>query len=228
MNKEKVIFAGTKDINASYKDLAAVCDYIRYKNTVQALEALEEVISGGAAVYFRTNNSGMGSRHELGGRKGRYPKKCAALVKKTLGIAISNAKGKGMDPDSMFVVHAAANKTQIFNRTPSKGMLYHNSSYGYGTLRRSDVEFAKVEIGIAMPEDIKLGSKATKLIKINQSVASKMAKPLAQKAKVLEKPKNSKAKVKQEEPSKESTARQSKPSKADALPDEKSEQKAKE
>jgi ribosomal protein uL22 len=173
MEKGKVIFAGAKDINASFKDLGAICDYVRYKNATKAVEALDRVIEASAPVPYRTNNKGMGSRHELGGRKGRYPRKCAMIVKKVLSMAISNAKSKGIDADNLFVVHAAANKTQIYRRTPSKGMLYHSDSYGFAAMRHSDVEFAKVEIGIASPEDIKLGDKAMKMLNLNVMLLKK-------------------------------------------------------
>lgn len=200
MEKEKIIFAGAKELNASFKDLGAVCDYIRYKNAPKAIEMLDAVVNDSAAVPYRNHNKGMGSRHELGGKKGRYPKKCAALVRKVLSMAISNAKTKGMDSDALFVVHAAANKTQIYSRTPSKGMLYHSDSYGYGTMRHSDVEFSKIEIGLAAIDDIKLGDKATRMLKLNEALskkqkpkkatapavkqkkASKLAKPVEQKA----------------------------------------------
>lgn len=187
MEKGKVIFAGAKDINASYKDLGAICDYIRYKNAAKAAEALEKVVKASAPVPYRNHNKGMGSRHELGGRKGRYPVKCAAIVKKVLDMAMSNAKGKGIDTENLFVVHAAANKTQIYRRTPPKGMLYHSDSYGFASMRHSDVEFAKVEIGIAAPEDVKLGEKATKMLNLNSVLAKKAARKQAPKPAAKEK-----------------------------------------
>ncbi len=164
-NKEKVVFAGQKDINASFKDLTEVCTSIRYMKAEKAVDMLDSIISLGMPIEFKRFNKGMGSRHEIGGKKGRYPKKCAAIVKKTLINAISNAKMKGNDVEDMVVVHAAANKTQILMRTPSKGVLFFSDSYGYGTLRRSDIEFSKVEIGLANPSEIKLSDKAKAAIK---------------------------------------------------------------
>ncbi|MCL5102037.1 MAG: 50S ribosomal protein L22 [Candidatus Marsarchaeota archaeon] len=197
MEKGKVVFAGSKDINASYKDLGAICDYVRYKNAVKATEILEKVVKESAAVPYRTNNKGMGSRHELGGRKGRYPKKAAGIVLKVINMAIANAKNKGMEAENLYIVHAAANKTQIFRRTPSKGMLYHSDSYGFAAMRHSDVEFAKVEIGIALPEDVKLGEKAAKLLNLNAKLQKKVAAKPSQKAPA---PKPKEAKKKETQP----------------------------
>jgi hypothetical protein len=75
--------------------------------------------------------------------------KCAAVVRKVLLNAMANSRNKGYEPDVMYVVHAAANKTNIVGMPPPKGKLFMGAGYGYVTSRRSDLEFAKVELGIA-------------------------------------------------------------------------------
>ena len=95
----------------------------------------------------------MGDRHELGGKKGRWPKKCAGLVRKVLVNAAANARNMGEDPEAMVVVHAAANKTTTIPRRPPKGIRYvRTGGYGYVPTRRSDMELAKIEIGLAYPK----------------------------------------------------------------------------
>ena len=188
---ERLVFAGAKDLNASYKDLAAVCDSIRYRSAEGAMALLDGVADAGMPIEFKRNNKGMGSRHELHGRKGRYPKKCAAMVRKVLANAMAVARSKGYDDTSMFVVHASANKTQIVRRSPSKGMLYHSDSYGYPSTRHSDIELSKVEIGLAVPEDVKLGKQAMLLLKRSSAMAEKLhaqAKAAPQKPKQKPKP----------------------------------------
>ena len=83
-DKEGVIFAGVKDINASFKDLCAVCDTIRRSQVTTALEVLEQAEKGKLAILYRRHNRYMGDRHELGGKKGRWPKKCSGFVRKVL------------------------------------------------------------------------------------------------------------------------------------------------
>lgn len=152
-NREGVVFAGVNDINASFKDLCNVCDAVRHKQVPDALNILEAASKGTMALEFRRHNKYMGSRHELGGKKGRWPKKCAALVRKVLVNASANAKNKGEDPDPMYVVHAAANKTTIIPRRPPKGIrTVRTGGYGYSPTRRSDMELARIEIGIAYKE----------------------------------------------------------------------------
>ncbi len=153
MKRDGIVFASMKDINASFKDLCAVCDTIRYKSAPRAMSMLESVASGKQPILYRRHNAHMGSRHELGGQKGRYPKKCASIVRKVLVNAMANAESKGNDPESMYVVHAAANKTLILQRTASKGALWMGHSMGRRSARRSDVEFAKLELALGYGEE---------------------------------------------------------------------------
>ncbi len=143
-----VVFASMSDINASSKDLAAVCDAIRYKSVSNALDVLESVANGDIPILYRRHNTHMGSRHELHGKKGRYPQKCADLVRKVLVNARANASNKGIIGVDLYVVHASANKTVIVPRFPSKGIISIGHGYGYGATRHSDLELARVEIGV--------------------------------------------------------------------------------
>lgn len=156
LKRDGLVFASTKDINASYKDLGAVCDAIRYKSAPRAMSTLDSVAAGKLPVLYRRNNAYMGSRHELGGRKGRYPSKCAAILRKVLVNAMANAESKGDDPDAMYVVHAAANKTLILERTAPKGALWLGHSMGRKSARRTDVEFARIELALGYGEEVGL------------------------------------------------------------------------
>ncbi|MFI5412315.1 MAG: uL22 family ribosomal protein [Candidatus Micrarchaeales archaeon] len=181
-NKDGVVFANTKDVNASYKDLCAVCDSIRYKTIPQALDALDNVIVNMKPILYRTYNINMGARHELGGRKGRTPIKCAKIVRKVLVNAAANARNKGMEPDFLYVVHAAANKTIIARRFPSKGALYVTGGpSGQVPARHSDLEFARVEIGVAAMEEKKMSKNMVSNIKFT---AKKTPKTIIKKKEV--------------------------------------------
>ncbi len=122
------------DVDASFKDLGAVCDAIRYKKTDAAVELLEKVSEGDTPVYYRKHNKHLGHRHELGGKRGRYPKKSAKLVLAVLKNAIANASFRGLD-EELVVKHACANKQRIMPRMAPRG-----------TSRRSNYETARIEI----------------------------------------------------------------------------------
>jgi large subunit ribosomal protein L22 len=165
LDKKGIILASAHDLNASFKDLCAVCDAVRYMPVQSAIEALDGVINNHRPIEYRRHNKYMGSRHELQGKKGRYPKKCAGIVRKVVVNAMANATNKGENPDYMYIVHASANKTTIMSRAPPKGIRSHHSGgYGYGSARRSNLEFAKVEIGIAEKDASNLGSRMKRAI----------------------------------------------------------------
>ncbi len=194
--REGLVFGGAKDLNASFKDLSAVCDAIRYRSVRSAIAMLDTFVEGSMPVLYSKHNKYMGSRHELGGRKGRYPIKCARIVKGVLANAMANAESKGEDPDSMYVVHASANKTMILPRTASKGALWLGHSMGRRSVRRTDLEFSRVEVALGYGEEEGLSAKmkaaiaATKkgerVVQVKEKEKSK-AKPKAvaeEKAKV--------------------------------------------
>jgi large subunit ribosomal protein L22 len=149
--------AQSYDVNASYKDLGAVCDAIRHLRANDAVAALERFAAKERPVPYRRHNKHMGSRHELGGQKGGYPEKAASEVLKTLVNAIANAGNKGKDVEDMFVVSASANKTRIERRYPSKGSIaWGRGMYGMSATNHSDIEYARIEIVLAEQDSDKL------------------------------------------------------------------------
>jgi large subunit ribosomal protein L22 len=127
------------NIDASYKDLAAVCDNIRGLNADEGVKYLQAVLSG-FPVEYRKWNKKLGHRRELGGKKGRYPIKAAGIVLSVLNNAIANATSKGLD--NLVIVHAAANKQAIYPRLQSKGRQM-----------RANYETARVEVILAGKEN---------------------------------------------------------------------------
>ncbi len=174
-NKAGIVFARMKDVNASFKDLGIVCDAIRYKSAGNAINILDMVIEERMPILYKKHNKYMGSRHELGGRKGRYPIHCARKVKMVLVNAMANAEAKGEDPASMFIVHAAANKTMIIQRIAPKGVLRVGRSMGRGSTRRADLELTRIEIGLGYGDEEGLSENMRKKIKIEQMVLPKVA-----------------------------------------------------
>jgi large subunit ribosomal protein L22 len=169
------------DVDASYKDLCAVCDAIRYLKADRALEVIDNIASLLQPIPFHRFNKHMGSRHELGGRKGAYPKKAAREVRLALLNAMANSRSKGLDEDALYVVHASANKTNIARRSPSKGSLsWGRGMYGMSARTHSDIEYAKIEIGLANPDAESLTDNMKRMIKIRNRVRSTKPKRAAE------------------------------------------------
>ena len=118
-NNKRFARAYVRGVNASYKDLCAVCDSIRGRNAASAIDFLASAAQGEKAIRYRTHNAGMGHRKELGGGKGGYPKKAAGIMLKLLQSAYANANAKGIA--NVKVTHAAANKGDVIPRMSPKG-----------------------------------------------------------------------------------------------------------
>ncbi len=207
--------AQSYDVNASYKDLGAVCDAIRHLRANDAVAALESFAAKSRPVAYRRHNRHMGSRHELGGQKGGYPEKAASEVLKTLVNAIANAGNKGKNADDMFVVSASANKTRIERRYPSKGSIaWGRGMYGMSATNHSDIEYAKIEIVLAEEHSDKLTHNMKYFIKRRNkplAVPQKPRQPAKAQPKLASKPKQpaqlqaAKAEEKREAPTEQKT-----------------------
>jgi len=201
-NAENIVLAQRYDINASYKDLAAVCDAIRYMNAGAALDKLDRLIAMEMPIEYRRHNKHMGARHELGGRKGAYPVRAAKEVRLALINAIANADNKGLPGEDLYIVHAAANKTRILRRYPSRGTLaWGRGMYGRSSIMHSDLEYAKVEIGLASKDEAWLTKNMKYFIK-KKELENMLSKKEAKEKKEKEK-KESKEKGKEEKEAKE-------------------------
>lgn len=112
--------ARVEGVDASFKDLVEVCGNIRRRPVDQAIKFLEEAADGKRPILFRSSNRHLGHRRELGGKKGRYPKKSAKIVLGALRSALANAQHKGLS-EELIVMHACANKVSTYMRYSSKG-----------------------------------------------------------------------------------------------------------
>lgn len=114
-------YAQEYNLDASYKDLVEVCKSIRKLPVAKAMALLTKAEAMEMPILYRSHNKKLGHRHELGGKKGRYPIKAVRLVRKVLVNAINNAKVLQLNENSLTVAHAAANKQSIYPRLSPKG-----------------------------------------------------------------------------------------------------------
>ncbi|MCX6777421.1 MAG: 50S ribosomal protein L22 [Candidatus Micrarchaeota archaeon] len=108
------------DVDASYKDLCQVCSNVRGMTPEKALELLDKVTRLEFPIIYHSHSKHLGHRHELGGKKGRYPKKCSKLVIKLIKNALANASNRGLGED-LVIACCSANKLRTYPRVASKG-----------------------------------------------------------------------------------------------------------
>lgn len=176
-NRENCACARVEDINASFKDLSQVCGNIRRRNSSWALEFLRMAAKGEAAVRYRKHNKRLAHRRELGGKKGRYPRKAAGIVLKLLESAIANGMQKGLG-ETYRIIHVCATKKHIYPRLAPKGRM-----------SRSFLETARVEMVLSPEGEPEVEFKKP---------AKKPKKPEKPMKKVEEKKKETKAPAKKE------------------------------
>ncbi len=193
--------ARLEGVDASFKDLVEVCGSIRYRPADQAIRFLEEAADGKRPILFRSSNRHLGHRRELGGKKGRYPKKSARIVLGVLKSALANAQHKGLS-EELIVTHACANKVSTYMRYASKG-------------RRnpSALETARVEIVLKEKEGAKRPAKKAHKEEAQKAPSKAGKKEAAKEA------------VKKEEASKKEEAVKAEVRAEDTLLEEKKEEK---
>ncbi len=114
---EKQARASGRDLRVSFKEMVELLREIRGKKLEDAYKLLADVIALRRAIPFRRYKKGVGHRSELSGwKQGRYPVKAAKLVKKVLKNAEHNASDKGLDPENLYIVHAAAQQGRKLKR----------------------------------------------------------------------------------------------------------------
>ncbi len=115
-DEREVARAQAYDMDASYKDLSNVLAAIKGKTVGKAEAVLNDCIKMKKAIPYRKFNKHLGHRGELGGRKGRYPRKEAKIALTLLKSAEGNANFKGLDASVLIVRQAAAYKQNVMRR----------------------------------------------------------------------------------------------------------------
>jgi large subunit ribosomal protein L22 len=185
--------ARLEGVDASYKDLAQVCGRVRGKDASWAVSFLEKAAKAEIPVLYKRHNKRLGHRRELGGKKGRYPKKAAMIVLKLLKTAVSNGVVKGLGEDYR-IVAANANKKYSYPRMAPKGRR-----------ARAYYELARLEMVLKPTSEVPKGVEVTP-----PKEAPKEEKPKEVKKEGNAPPKKEEPTPKKEAPKKEEQTKQEK------------------
>jgi len=146
---ENCAAARLEGVDASYKDLSEVCGRIKGKDALWAIDFLARAAKAEIPVLYKRHNKKLGHRRELGGKKGRYPKKAAGIVLKVLRSAIANGMVRGLG-EEFSIATATANKKHSFPRMAPKGRS-----------ARSYYELARIEIILRSKSEVPKGVEVT-------------------------------------------------------------------
>jgi large subunit ribosomal protein L22 len=164
-DEAKVGRAQGYDLDVSYKDLCNVCAALRNRSAEKARAILQDAIDLKTPILFKKFNTGVGHRPQLGGRKGRFPKKECKVALSILNNAVANATKKGLDEKLLFVKTACSYKQNVLPRY--RRTWVGGATLGYGKQAiRADYVTARMEITLAerpaLPGKEKKGKKASK------------------------------------------------------------------
>jgi len=110
---DRMARASGRDLRISPKHSVELLREIRGMMLNDALRYLDDVINLRRPVPMKRFNDSQGHKPGKGFGPGRYPVKVAKAVKKVLLNARNNAEQKGLDPDRLKIIHAAAHRGPV-------------------------------------------------------------------------------------------------------------------
>lgn len=120
IDETKMGKAVIKDAPVSIRDLYNVCKAIRGMKLKDAKMFLERVSNSQESLPFWRYSHGSSHKSNISSKwkvkNGRYPVKAIQFVLKALDNAEANAVAKGLDSDSIRILHIAAHKGIIIKR----------------------------------------------------------------------------------------------------------------
>ncbi|NJE75359.1 50S ribosomal protein L22 [Thermococcus sp. ES12] len=110
---DRMARASGRDLRISSKHSVEILREIKGMMLNDALRYLDDVIALKRPVPMKRFNDSQGHKPGKGFGPGRYPVKVAKAVKKVLLNARNNAEQKGLDPDRLRIIHAAAHRGPV-------------------------------------------------------------------------------------------------------------------
>ena len=109
---EKTAIASAREVPVKPKHVVNVCKAIKGMSLERAKAFLEEVQELETAVPFVRHKRKVAHRRGKVG-PGQFPVKAAGKVLEVVKGAEANAEYKGLDPEKLFVQHAAAQRARV-------------------------------------------------------------------------------------------------------------------
>lgn len=111
---ENAARAMTRELRVSPKYAVEICRELRGKKLIFAKSFLEDVIKMKKALPLKSHMKGVAHRRGLSkAYAGRYPKKAAQRVLSLLKSAEANAVNKGLDLETLRILHIATKRGRI-------------------------------------------------------------------------------------------------------------------
>ena len=144
MESDKTAKASGRELRVSHKHAREVCNTINGMKLNQAKDYLKQVIQKKKAVPFKRFNKHVGHRHGLEKAfSGRYPVNASTEILRVVESAEANAEYKGLDMESLRIVHASAYPGMKIKRFIPRA--FGRSSPRYNTLTHVELILEEME-----------------------------------------------------------------------------------
>ena len=142
LDPEKTVKASGRELRVSHKHAREVCRTIKGMPLTKAKDYLKDVMEKKKAVPFRRYNKKLGHRHGLDHAfAGRYPVNAAEKILKVLQSAEANAENKGLDIESLQIIHAATSQGMKIKRYTPRA--HGRASPKYNTTTHVEIVLAE-------------------------------------------------------------------------------------
>jgi large subunit ribosomal protein L22 len=109
LDPEKTVKASGRELRISHKHAIEICNTLKGMMLPQAKAFLQNVIEKKSVVPFKKYKKKLGHKHGLEKTyAGKYPVKAAKKILEVLNNAQANAEFKGMDTESLKIIHASS------------------------------------------------------------------------------------------------------------------------
>jgi large subunit ribosomal protein L22 len=102
------------ELPISWKDSVELCRELRGLYLADAKEFLASVVNLERPIHLRRYCRHAAHKRGKGFGPGKFPVKAAGSILRVLEGVENNAEYKGLDPESMFIIHIAANRGTVY------------------------------------------------------------------------------------------------------------------
>ncbi|MBS3167846.1 50S ribosomal protein L22 [Candidatus Woesearchaeota archaeon] len=145
VDKNNTAKVSGRSLNISTKMSVEICNYIRGKSLKQAKQMIQYTVDQERAVPVRRYSWNRGHRKGVG--PGKYPVKAGTEFLNLFNSLEANAENKGLNVNSLYLVHAKADKAEA---------RWHSTRKGRTKMKNTHVELIVEERNV---EDKKEGKK---------------------------------------------------------------------
>jgi len=152
LDPESTVKASGRELRISHKAAREICNTIKGMRLEQAKRFLRLVVAKKQPIPFKRFRKKVGHKGQLQkADAGKYPVKAAKHILKILDNAEANAENKGLDTESLKIIHASAYPGMKIKRYQPRA--FGRASPKFETLTHVEIVLEKIEKAVEIEEE---------------------------------------------------------------------------